>query len=576
MDMFVAREGRRALLSWLPVLLALALPLPAAEPREASGGCATGGAAKRAESHEDTASQQTSAGPTSEGSREAAEVAPPAGDLEDFAGSAGNGPSSFDEYYNQGPVERRRDAEGLVARQRLRQPSNTGPDLEPPEGSPDEVALLPGRQRVHVRTFGCPHNASDGEYLCGQLASYGYVLVESVEECDVVVVNSCTVKHPSETRALNNVEKAQQLGKHVVLTGCVPSSDRKLAENIEGVSVLDVSQIDRIVDVVEETVKGHTVKLLEKRSALPSLELPKVRRSRYSEIITINAGCLGNCTYCKTKLARGKVVSHPIETIVGRALQVAKEGVCAIELASEDMGAYGVDIGVDIVQLLLRLSDALLEAAPGVMLRTGMTNPPFILYHVEGMVEALNRPNVHAFMHIPVQSGSDKVLSAMRREYTVAEFSHLADRLKAGVPDLFLLTDVICGFPAESEEDWQHTMALARKYRFHGLHLSQFYARPGTPAARLKPLKSHVGKDRYREMTEFLHTYNRNEGLPGRVERVWFSGTEEDHGQTVGRTKSFAKVVVPRDDGLLGRSATVRIGAANRLHVEGEVLGDVR
>merc|ERR1740121_2804287 len=112
-----------------------------------------------------------------------------------------------------------------------------------------------------------------------------------------------------------------------------------------------------------------------------------------------------------------------------------------------------------------------------------MTNPPFILYHVEGIVEALNRPNVHAFMHIPVQSGSDKVLSAMRREYTVAEFSHLADRLKAGVPDLFLLTDIISGFPAESEEDWQQTMALARKYRFHGLHLSQFYARPGTPAA---------------------------------------------------------------------------------------------
>merc|ERR1719277_2567606 len=119
-----------------------------------------------------------------------------------------------------------------------------------------------------------------------------------------------------------------------------------------------------------------------------------------------------------------------------------------------------------------------------------MTNPPFILHHIDGIIEALKRPNVHSFMHIPVQSGSDKVLNAMRREYTVAEFSYLADRLKASVPDMFLLTDIICGFPAESPADWEETMELARKYKFHGMHISQFYARPGTPAARLKALKS--------------------------------------------------------------------------------------
>merc|ERR1712032_1315889 len=140
---------------------------------------------------------------------------------------------------------------------------------------------------------------------------------------------------------------------------------------LEGVSMLDVSQLDRIVEIVEEALKGHTVKLLNKRSTLPSLALPKVRKDRFAELITINAGCLGNCTYCKTKMARGKVVSYPIDAIVERALQAAAEGVCQIELASEDMGAYGVDIGTDIVHLLFRLSDAL---PPGVMLRTGMTN----------------------------------------------------------------------------------------------------------------------------------------------------------------------------------------------------------
>lgn len=445
-----------------------------------------------------------------------------------------------------------------------------------------DQSILPGRQRIHVKTFGCPHNQSDGEYLAGQLKDYGYTLVDSLEESDAIVINSCTVKHPSETRALNLVSNAQQLGKGVVLAGCVPSSNRQLADKLE-VSMLDVTQLDRIVEVVEETVKGNTVKLMDKRNDLPSLSLPKVRKHRFAEIITINSGCLGNCTYCKTKMSRGKVVSYPIDTIIERALESAREGVCQIELASEDMGAYGIDIGTNIAELLKRLSDALLRDYPGVMLRTGMTNPPFIMQHVDEIIEVLNRPNVHAFMHIPVQSGSDQVLRAMRREYTVAEFSYLADRLKAGVPEMFLLTDIICGFPTESEEDWEETMALCKKYQFQGIHISQFYARPGTSAARLKPLKSHIGKDRYKELADLVTSYDRNEHLLGREERVWFGDTEQERskgvnaqGQTVGRTKSFAKVLVPRNDSLLGRSAIVRISSTCRLHVEGLVVGDVR
>eukprot|EP00746_Dinoflagellata_sp_MGD_P069686 gnl/MRDRNA2_/MRDRNA2_28521_c0_seq1.p1 gnl/MRDRNA2_/MRDRNA2_28521_c0~~gnl/MRDRNA2_/MRDRNA2_28521_c0_seq1.p1 ORF type:complete len:555 (-),score=105.72 gnl/MRDRNA2_/MRDRNA2_28521_c0_seq1:37-1701(-) len=467
-------------------------------------------------------------------------------------------------------VEPRPDRLGLgEVLQRIRQPKSSS--AEPVNG---ENGHMPGRQRVYVKTFGCPHNASDGEYMAGQLAQYGYTLVDSIEECDACVVNSCTVKHPSETRAINLVTSARESGKSVVLAGCVPSSDRNLADKLasEGVSILDVSQLDRVVEVVEESIKGHTVKLTKRRKDLPSLELPKIRKDKFAEIITINAGCLGNCTYCKTKMARGKVISHSIDAIVARAKQAAAEGVCQIELASEDMGAYGLDIGVNIAQLLLRLSD---ELPPGVMLRTGMTNPPYIMKHIDGVIEALKRPNVHAFMHIPVQSGSDAVLDAMKREYTVADFCYVVDRLKSAIPDIFILTDIICGFPTETQKDWEQTMDLCRKYNFSGMHISQFYARPNTAAAKLKPLKSHIGKERYRELTDYTWTYNRNEGLESVTERVWFTGTDEAHDQTHGRTKAFAKIVVKRDDKLLGRSAMVNMRTTSRLHVEGDVVGDV-
>lgn len=416
--------------------------------------------------------------------------------------------------------------------------------------------------------------------MLGQLREYGYEVVDNLEHCDACIINSCTVKTPTEAKALSVVGKAQEMGKRVVLAGCVPAGDRQLAQTFlgKGVSVIDVTQLDRIVDVVEESIKGHAVNLLKKRRDLPSLSLPKIRRDKYVEIITINAGCLGNCTYCKTKMARGKVVSHSIQTIIEHAMQAASEGVRQIELASEDMGAYGIDIGTNIGELLLQLSDAL---PLGVMLKTGMTNPPFIMDHIDRVIEALNRPNVHAFMHIPVQSGSDTVLTDMKREYTIGEFTYLVDRLKAAIPDIFLVTDIICGFPTERPEDWEETMALVKKYKFHGINISQFYARPGTAATNIKPAKENkgkgnVGKLRYQELATYIKSFNRYDAFMGRTERVWFTGTNQKSNQTLGSTKALAKVFVQRDDSLVGRSAMVRIEKTAMCHVEGIVTGDIQ
>ncbi|CAE7243446.1 cdkal1 [Symbiodinium sp. CCMP2592] len=428
----------------------------------------------------------------------------------------------------------------------------------------------PGRAKVFLKTFGCQHNQSDGEYMLGQLHDYGYTLVDKLEESDICVVNSCTVKTPSESRGLHLVNQATELQKQVVLAGCVPSGDKRLPKKLPHVSMLHVTQLDRIVDVVEETSKGRVVTLLDKKKeGLPSLALPKVRQDRLTEIITINAGCLNFCTYCKTRIARGTVVSYSVEEIVERALQATREGVCHIELASEDMGAYGVDIGSNIAELLLRLSDAL---PAGVMLRTGMTNPPYIMEHLDGVIEALKRPNVYSFMHIPVQSGSDAVLKAMKRKYTVKDFLHLVGRLREEIPDIYLLTDIICGFPTETEKDWKDTLELVRDCRFHGVYSSRYFARAGTPAAKLQQLPHTVTKRRYQELCALDALNDRNAGLQGTTQRVWFAGTDGLRNQTVGRTKNFAKVLVPRDDSLLGQSAMVEVLQTSVQHVEGRVV----
>lgn len=226
---------------------------------------------------------------------------------------------------------------------------------------------IPGTQKVFLKTYGCSHNTSDSEYMMGLLSEYGYKFVEDFGDSDVCVINSCTVKNPSQEAFVNYVQRAKQTGKKVVVAGCVPQGERNL-KGLEDCSMIGVTQIDRIVEVVEETLKGNQVKLLAKKE-LPALDLPKIRRNELIEIVPINTGCLGSCTYCKTKHARGKLGSYSPEAIVHSCLKATKEGVKEIWLTSEDTGAYGRDINTDLPHLVMEIIKNLPE---DIMIRIGI------------------------------------------------------------------------------------------------------------------------------------------------------------------------------------------------------------
>ena len=454
---------------------------------------------------------------------------------------------------------------------------------------------IPGRGVVHVKTFGCSHNVSDSEFMAGQLGAYGYELSDDAEAADVWVVNTCTVKNPSQSAMNTCITKAKSAGKRLVVAGCVPQGD-KSARELDGLSVVGVTQIDRIVEVVERTMEGHAVRLLEKK-ALPSLDLPKVRRNAHVEILPLSTGCLGACTYCKTKHARGDLGSYAPEALAARVATAVAEGVTEIWLSSEDTGAYGIDLGTDVTRLFRDLVRAL-PADGSCMLRLGMTNPPYILAHLPAVAEAMRHPSVYAFLHVPVQAGSDAVLGRMRREYTVAEFERVCDYLLAAVPDITIATDIICGFPGESEEDWAKTMALCRKYAFREVHISQFYPRPGTPAARMKRVDTKEVKRRSRELTKYVESYSPHAHLLHTTQRVWVTDVAKDGVSLVGHTKAYEQVLLRPERNsesvtngesfgqnasasrradlmrhpLMGRSASVRITEVARWHAVGDIL----
>ncbi|XP_017933178.1 threonylcarbamoyladenosine tRNA methylthiotransferase [Manacus vitellinus] len=446
------------------------------------------------------------------------------------------------------------------------------------EDDPPSDSIIPGVQKIWIRTWGCSHNNSDGEYMAGQLAAYGYKITDNSAEADLWLLNSCTVKNPAEDHFRNSIKKAQEGKKKVVVAGCVPQAQPR-QDYLKGLSIIGVQQIDRVVEVVEETIKGHSVRLLGqkkdngKRLGGARLDLPKIRKNPLIEIISINTGCLNACTYCKTKHARGDLASYPIEELVDRAKQSFQEGVCEIWLTSEDTGAYGRDIGTDLPTLLWKLVEVIPE---GAMLRLGMTNPPYILEHLEEMAKILNHPRVYAFLHIPVQSASDSVLMDMKREYCVADFKQVVDFLKEKVPGITIATDIICGFPGETDEDFQETMKLVEQYRFPSLFINQFYPRPGTPAAKMPQVPAAVKKQRTKDLSQLFHSYNPYDHKVGERQRVLVTEESFDSNYYVAHNPFYEQVLVPKDPLLMGKMVEVNIYEAGKHFMKGQPVSDAR
>ncbi|XP_043764348.1 threonylcarbamoyladenosine tRNA methylthiotransferase isoform X1 [Cervus elaphus] len=446
------------------------------------------------------------------------------------------------------------------------------------ENSPPSDSTIPGIQKIWIRTWGCSHNNSDGEYMAGQLAAYGYKITENASDADLWLLNSCTVKNPAEDHFRNSIKKAQEENKKIVLAGCVPQAQPR-QDYLKGLSIIGVQQIDRVVEVVEETIKGHSVRLLGqkkdngKRLGGARLDLPKIRKNPLIEIISINTGCLNACTYCKTKHARGNLASYPIDELVDRAKQSFQEGVCEIWLTSEDTGAYGRDIGSSLPALLWKLVEVIPE---GAMLRLGMTNPPYILEHLEEMAKILHHPRVYAFLHIPVQSASDTVLMEMKREYCVADFKRVVDFLKDKVPGITIATDIICGFPGETDQDFQETVKLVEEYKFPSLFINQFYPRSGTPAAKMEQVPAQVKKQRTKELSRIFHSYNPYDHKIGQRQQVLVTEESFDSKFYVAHNRFYEQVLVPKNPTFMGKMVEVDIYESGKHFMKGQPVSDAK
>ena len=407
------------------------------------------------------------------------------------------------------------------------------------------------RARVHVEVYGCSASYADGEMIMGLLRERGYELSDE-SRSDVNVIVTCCVKTPTANRMLHRI---RLLGsKPLVVAGCMPKAERSSIEKVNpNASLVGPDRISKVVDAVEAALEGRKAVYLDGKEI--KLGYPRVVRNPVVGIVEIGSGCLGHCTFCQTKLAKGRLFSYPPELILKEVERFVKAGAKEIWLTSTDDGAYGLDRGLSIGELVKMVA----RVEGEFMIRVGMMSPEPLKKVLDGLLEAYELEKVFKFAHVPVQSGSDRVLSLMGRGYTSGEFSDLVKRLRE-VKGMTIATDVIVGFPTESEDEFYETVELIRRLKPDVVNLSKFSARPGTEAFRMKQLDNRTVKSRSVRMAKVIRD------VTLKVNEKWIGWEgyalvdERVKGAKLARNSSYRPIVVP-ESFELGSWVKVKIGS---------------
>ncbi|RME52332.1 tRNA (N(6)-L-threonylcarbamoyladenosine(37)-C(2))-methylthiotransferase [Candidatus Woesearchaeota archaeon] len=434
------------------------------------------------------------------------------------------------------------------------------------EGGVVERGSVEGRMAsVSILTQGCSANQSDSEAMAGVLEREGFFLIDDPSEADVVVVNTCTVKGPTEAalrRILSRLDPAK-----VVLAGCVPQAD---PASFTEYARLGPGQLDKVAEAARARLEGKALTFLGRREEAERLSLPSVRRNRFVEVVPIAQGCLSACAFCKTKHARGALRSYPVDAVVRRVSGAVAEGAREVWLTSQDCGAYGKDKGSSLAELLR----AVLTIPRKFKIRVGMANPEHCKGMIDELISAFRDERVYKFLHVPVQAGSERVVRAMRRGHTVDDFTRVVAAFRKVFPRITIATDIICGYPGETREDFEETLSLVHEVRPDVVNISRFWPRPGTPAARLRPLPGWEVKRRSGELTSLFQriALENNKQWMGWEGGVLFTEKGKE-GTVIGRNDAYKQVVVRGGEELLGKRKRVRVEEVSSFDVRGRVIG---
>lgn len=423
--------------------------------------------------------------------------------------------------------------------------------------------------KIFAEAYGCSSNFADYEIALGLLKEAGFEFVKDSKKSDLNIIFTCTVKVPTAQRMIHRITELTKTKKPLIVAGCMPKTERRIIEKINpNASMLGPDSIEKIVDVVKTALKKRKIIFTEDLRK-PKLCLPRVRRNPVIGIIPISIGCLNNCSYCSVKFARGILFSYPIQDITKEVRQAVKAGCKEFYLTSQDNGCYGFDIGTTLHELISEVC----KMEGKFFVRVGMMNPLHTKQFLGKLIESYKNEKIFKFLHIPVQSGSNRILELMNRGYKVEDFLDIAEKFRKEFSKLTLATDIIVGFPSETEEDFNKTMKLIEKIKPDIINISKFGARLGTMAAKMKQLPTQIVNRRSKELFELERKIALEKNKKwidcegeilideiGRINHTW-----------IGRNFAYKPVVVSSKEKLLGKFVNVKIIGAKSNYLLGEI-----
>lgn len=415
---------------------------------------------------------------------------------------------------------------------------------------------------IYIENYGCSANLNNSEIMAGLLNKAGNIVVKDLKNADVAVLNTCIIKGPTFNKMIERLKKLAKK-KYLIVSGCMPIVyPKKIINIVRGtnkkckiglVSPNDIKEITKVINKLKEGKESLT--LNNKKSELICLD--KISKEKVISIVQISTGCLGNCNYCVVKLAKGNLFSFSKEKIIKQIKNDLQQGAKEIWLTSQDCGCYGKDLGnYELVNLLKDIS----KIKGKFKVRLGMSNPQHIKYFIDDLIEVFKSEKFFKFLHIPVQSGSNKILREMNRHYKTSEFIKIVNKFRKAFPDSVISTDIIIGYPGENEKDFRKTLNLINNIKPEILNISKYWPMKKTVGAEQKQISEKLKKERAIKLMNFhleiLGEKNKrflNKEVSVIINKKGFEGT------MLARDENYRLVIVPGDKKFLGKFIKVKI-----------------
>ncbi|MDD4494402.1 MAG: tRNA (N6-isopentenyl adenosine(37)-C2)-methylthiotransferase MiaB [Eubacteriales bacterium] len=436
-------------------------------------------------------------------------------------------------------------------------------------------------KKYYIKTLGCQLNENDSEKLAGMLLRMGYTATGDIKESDIIVYNTCTVRENAEQKVFGHLgvlKKLKETKKELIIALCGCMMQQKNTTDI-------IAKKYPHVDIVFGTHNLHAFPGLLYKAVMENKRvydvcdaesgiiewLPSERTDKVKAWVTIMYGCNNFCSYCIVPYVRGRERSRSMESVIKEVAGLGEAGFKEVTLLGQNVNSYGKDLkdGTSFAELLKKLNEV-----PGIERIRFMTSHPKDIS--EDLIKAMREcKKVSKHLHLPLQSGSTDVLTKMNRHYTKDNYLEIIGKVRENIPDIALTTDIIVGFPGETDADFDETLEVVDKVRFDSAYTFIYSKRKGTPAAENKQqIPDEVKKERFNRLVELQNSISKeiNETYFGRTVEVLVEGKSKTNPEFItGRTDDNKIVNFPGDEAQMGRTVTVKIDRVQTWSLEGKM-----